>query len=132
MTADIIDMKDLKTKSADDQAKEKFKEFIHFVKGDMSQEEGSDYMNRIGWNVIFGSDATPLGMIGHTDWGWVDTYNQAVHFEVGEYIKSFTIPPLEEWPLDTQDMLEDCAEFCMTGQSKHGNVNSSPEPAVIH
>lgn len=141
MTAEIINMKDLKAKSKkveptqeelDDIARERFSEFVHFVNGDMSEEEGTPYFQSIGWNVIFGRDATPLGLIGHTDWGWIDTYNEAVHFHVGEYIKSFPMPPLEEWPVDTVNMLEDCAEFCLHGTSTDNIVQPQPPKNTVH
>lgn len=156
MTSDIINLEDLKSRmfkvvsAADDcpvcgavedchcdeeqkrldkQAFQCWKEFEAFLSGEMEIEDEGDYLNAIGFNVIFSKNLTPVGLIGTTYWGWFDTLNCAAHFIIGNFIKTVPIPPIEEWSIETTGILEDCANYCIdpSTEGEFGTVQDHPD-----
>ena len=154
MTAEIIDMEDLKTRmhrveadgsitnlateekeqaKIEENAKEEWHQFQRFFLGDMSEEDGIEYLANIAFVVIFGPEKEALGVIGQTDWGWFDTLNCAAHFPLPDRIQTLPIPELEEWGWDTEGMVESIAEYSITGCSSDGSVsNKPPLKKIVH
>ena len=77
-------------------------ELQRFIYGDMSEEEGTEYLGGIGWVLILGPEQEPLGFMGQTDWGWIDTLNETAHFLLPRGYETKLIPELDDWGFDTR------------------------------
>ena len=103
-------------------------EFARFINLEMSEEEGLEYVSKIGFNLIMGPNQTPLGLIGSTEWGWFDTMNCTASFPIADdIIRTVPLPPMENWKWDTDGLIDDLTTYCLTGDN-NSSWNPSDEP----
>ena len=108
-------------------------ELQRFIYGDMSEEEGTEYLGGIGWVLILGPEQEPLGLMGQTDWGWIDTLNETAHFLLPRGYETKLIPELDDWGFDTSGLMDSIAEYSITGCSSDGSVTDKPPlKKIVH